>query len=217
MNEAKAALRRGKPHGPWRYAGYVILHPFDGFWDLKRERRGSLKTALAIAGMTVLTFVLQRRYSGFIFNTGNLSEANVLLEIAGVLLVFVLWTAANWCLTSLMDGKGTYRDIVTATGYALTPYVVLNLPLLLLSQIMTAEEAAFYYVLAAVSVLWSAALLMIGTMMTHDYSFRKTVLTIVLILAAMVMMLFLGLLLFSILQKMLNLVVSVYREIVFRF
>ena len=31
-----------------RYSLYVIFHPFDGFWDLIHERRGSIGAATAI-------------------------------------------------------------------------------------------------------------------------------------------------------------------------
>lgn len=32
--------------GELSYAGHIVFHPFDGFWDAKHEKRGSVKAAL---------------------------------------------------------------------------------------------------------------------------------------------------------------------------
>ena len=209
-------MRAMKRFDALKYAGHVIFHPLDGFWDLKNEKRGNLATALFFLGMTVVTFVLGQRYTGFIFNPRNPVKLNIFMEIGGVLLLYVLWTTANWCLTSLMDGKGTYREILIATGYALVPYVIINLPLIFISGVMIQEEGTFYYFFTALSMLWTAMLLIAGTMMTHDYSLAKTLGTIVCILVGMGIMAFLLLLLASIVQEMVNLVYCVYNELAFR-
>ena len=205
-----------KNNNPVKYIGHVILHPLSGFWDLKWEKQGRLPVALAVAALALVTYVVKRCYAGFIFNTTDLTEMNILLEVLALVLLFVLWSASNWCLTSLMDGKGTFRDIVIAAGYALAPYVLLNLPMVFLSQFMVSDESVFYYGVAALSLLWCGLLLVSGVMMTHDYSLKKTVLTVICILVGMALMLFLGMLLFSILQKIFQYIYAVYIEISYR-
>ena len=39
-----------------RYSLYVIFHPFDGFWDLSREKRGSLGAANIIVFLVCLLY-----------------------------------------------------------------------------------------------------------------------------------------------------------------
>ena len=41
-----------------KYSRHVIFHPFDGFWDLKHERRGSVSAATVILVLVCLTYVL---------------------------------------------------------------------------------------------------------------------------------------------------------------
>ena len=113
------------------YAKHVIFHPYDGFWDLKHEKRGTLRAALTIVGLVAVTYVVMRQYTGFIFNPRDLSRLNVIVELLSVLAPFFLWAVVNWALTTLMDGKGTFRDIIIATAYALVPFVLINLPLTL--------------------------------------------------------------------------------------
>lgn len=199
-----------------KYSLHLIVRPFDGFWDLQRENRGSLKAALSIVFLTILTYVFRRQYTGFLFNFNQINDLNIILEIVNIALPFFLWCVANWCLTTLADGEGTFRDIVIATGYALTPLVLINLPLIPISYLLTAQESSFYYFFAVISVLWAGVLIALSTMVTHQYSISKTFFTIIGILGAMAVMVFLGLLFTSVIQQIIGFFQVIYREIVFR-
>ena len=118
-----------------RYSLYLIFHPFDGFWDLKHEKRGNIKTALIIFAMVGVTFILRRQLTGFILNEVKLRELNVIVEILSIVVPFFLWCVANWCLTTLMDGEGSFKDIVITSAYALVPLVLINIPLIVFSNI----------------------------------------------------------------------------------
>ena len=50
------------------YVFHVIFHPFDGFWDLKHEKRGSFRAAITIFGMVIITFYYQAIGQGYLLN-----------------------------------------------------------------------------------------------------------------------------------------------------
>lgn len=199
-----------------KYVFYVIFHPADGFWDLKREKRGSLSASLTIVALTVFTLGMEKLNTAFLFNDNRISEVNVLVDVITVLLVFTLWCVANWCTTSLMDGKGRMRDIFTAIGYALFPIVLIRLPLVLASFCLTAEEGAFYHIFGFLSYAWTAILIFMGTMMTHEYSLGKTVFTCVITILGMGIILFIGLLFFHVISEIIVFVSTIYKEVRFR-
>lgn len=199
-----------------KYAFYLIVHPFDGFWDLKHEKRGSLAAALTFVALTVITLTVEKLQTGFLFNTVRLSDVNVVVEMVTVALLFGLWCVASWCLTSLMDGEGKLKDIAIATGYALFPVLLIRIPLIVLSHCLTSGEGAFYTVFGVISWLWVAFLLFFGTMVTHQYSFWKTLVTCLLTLVGMAIIMFIGLLFFSVIQRMVNFITIIYQEIRFR-
>ncbi len=199
-----------------RYVFHVIVRPFDGFWDLKREHRGSLPAAWVFVILTILTLTVEKQNTGFLFNYNRLNDVNVVVDIITVLLLYVLWCVANWCLTSLMDGEGKLRDIMTATGYALFPIALIRLPLVLFSHMITAGEGSFYYVFGTVSYLWAGLLILLGTMVTHQYTLRKTILTCILTLVGMGIIMFIGLLFFSVFQQMISFAETIYKEVRFR-
>ena len=199
-----------------KYSLYVITHPVDGFWDLKREKRGSLSAAATILVLVILTSIIKKQNTSFLFNFNRLDELNVVVDIVTVFLVYILWCVANWCLTSLMDGEGKMTDIMIATAYALVPVVLINLPLVPVSHVITAEEGTFYTVFTVISYLWAGMLLIFGTMVTHQYSMKKTILTMICTVVGMAIILFIGLLFFSVIQRTITFIATIYQELRFR-
>ena len=198
-----------------KYGLHVIFHPFDGFWDLKREHRGSLAAALTFVVIVIMLTTFEKQTTGFLFNTIRLKDVNVVVDILTVTMLYVLWCVSNWCLTSLMDGEGNMRDIFISMGYALIPMILIRLPMIALSLGLTIEEGTFYYVLSAVSYIWTGILVFFGTMITHQYSFKKTVLTCILTVVGMGIIMFIGLLFFNVIQQMITFFTTIYKEIRF--
>lgn len=199
-----------------RYSLHVITHPFDGFWDLVHEKRGTMAAAHTFLILFLLTRVIKLLCTNFQFITVPLQYINVFEQMGSLLLPFLILCIANWAMTTLFDGKGRFRDIYMAMCYALVPYVLIQLPMVLISNVLTFEEASFYEVLLSVSVIWCVLLAFVGLMEVHDYSPGKTfVFLIVTVLGASVII-FLILVFFSLLSDAVAYFVSMYREIFFR-
>lgn len=198
------------------YSLFLIFHPNDSFWDLKYERRGNVPAATIILGLVVVTYVFMRQFTGFIFNPIDLTRLNIAVEVMSVLVPFFLWCVVNWSLTTLMSGKGTFREVYIASAFALTPLVLTLIPATIASNFLILEEGPFIWVLVAGGVIWSVVLLFIGTMVTHEYDTGKTFFTCILIVAGMTAVLFLGILFFSLLNQAYVFAYSIYRELIFR-
>lgn len=199
-----------------KYGFYIITHPFDGFWCLRREGKGSVPAALTIVALTILTLTIEKQNTGFLYNPNRLSELNVMVDVITVILLYVLWCVANWCTTSLMEGKGRMQDIFSAVGYSLLPVVLIRLPLVVFSHMITADEGAFYYIFGVIAYLWAGFLIFTGTMTIHQYSVGKTVFTVIITIAGMGILMFIGLLFFNVIQQIITFVSVVYKELRFR-
>ncbi|HAN94219.1 MAG: YIP1 family protein [Limnochordia bacterium] len=200
-----------------RFGLYVVVHPFDGFERLKKERRGTPFAATIILALVVLTFVFARQYTGFIFNRVDLSKINLLVEIGSVVLPFLLWTFVNWGLTTLMEGKGTLKDVYVASAFALIPVILTVVPLTIVSNFLIQEEGAFYYMLMGFGLGWAVLLLILGaTMVTHEYDFRKTIFTCISTLLGMAFALFLGLLFIALTEQVILFVRQLLTEAIHR-
>lgn len=198
------------------YADHILFHPLDGFWDLKREKRGSLRAALTILGGVCVTMILSALFTGFIFNLHDLRTYNLFTEVVKVAVLFTVWCVSLWCVTSLMEGEGSFRDIVVATCYALTPYIPLNLVGILLSNVMLENEGDFYRVLVSLALVWMAALLLCSVRQTHNYSMPKTLLVVLITVVVILLIAFVAMLLLALTQQMAAFVRDLYDEITLR-
>ena len=199
-----------------RYALYVITHPFDGFWDLIHEKRGSLAAANTFLLLFLIIRVLKLICTNFQFISAPIQHINVFEEMASLLLPFIVLCVANWAMTTLFEGKGRFKDIYMGMCYALVPYIIIQLPMILVSNMLTYEEGSLYTVLLSFSVIWCVFLVFVGLMEIHDYGPGKTFIFIIVTIFGAGVILFLMLVFFSLLSDAVAFFVSFYREIVFR-
>lgn len=199
-----------------KFALYCITHPLDGFWDLTHERRGSLAAANTILFLTLLVRVMKLRYTSFIFMNVYWEGINIFLYIASVLFPLLLWVVGNWARTTLFDGKGRLGQVYMATCYALTPYPLMQFPLMIFSNFVTVDEMEFYTVLSVLSLVWTIALIFAAMMQIHEYSLGKNVLFTIASLFAMLVIVFILLLFFSMITQGVSYFISLGREILFR-
>jgi hypothetical protein len=200
-----------------RYSLYVITHPLDGFWDLTHENRGSIAAANIIIAMAMLTRVFRLQFTSFLFMKVIWEHVNLIEILLGFLIPIVLACVANWALTTLFDGKGTMKQIHMGIGYALTPYVLIQFPMIFISNLMTVEEGAFYSYILIFSELWCGMLIISAVMMIHDYTLGKTLITIAATVLGMILIIFIFLLFFSLVTDAAAYFISLYKEIIFRF
>jgi hypothetical protein len=199
-----------------KYSLYVIFHPFDGFWDLTHEKRGSLAAAHIITAALVLVEILRLTLTNFQMFFTNMEFINIITIALRVLLPLILWTVANWSLTTLMDGKGRLPEVYMATAYAFTPYIIINAAMILLSHVLTTQEQTVYFFFTGLATVWSVLLVLAAMMMIHDYSVGKAIFSSLLSIVGMGVMVFIFLIFFGLISDAITYFVSLYKELMFR-
>lgn len=195
---------------------HVIVHPFDGFWDMKYDSKGKVKVALTFLLLVIIAVILRNQFAGFLVNYNDPRYLNSLTQLVTIVFPFFLWCISNWAITTLMDGEGKFKEILMATGYALVPLVIIYVPMTIASRFMVKEETAFYYLMMTLSTIWFLVLLFVGTMTVHQYSAFKTIITMAQTVIVMGIIVFLGTLVLSMLQQMADFFINIYRELIFR-
>lgn len=199
-----------------KFALYCITHPLDGFWDLTHEKRGSIAAANTILILTVLVRIMKLQFTSFIFLNVYWEGINIFLYIASILFPLALWVVGNWALTTLFDGKGRLSQVYMATCYAMTPYPLVQFPLIIFSNFVTVDEKEFYTVLSGISLVWAALLIVTAMSQIHEYKMGKNILFTIATLFAMLVMVFILLLFFSMISQGVSYFISLGREILFR-
>lgn len=199
-----------------KYSLHICTHPADGFWDLIHAKRGSYGAATFILILTLLTHIWKLQFTSFIVMQVNWEKVNVFKEIATILLPFTVFVICNWAVTTLFDGKGHLGDVYMGTAYALTPYILIQIPLFIFSNFVTLEEATFINVFDTLSFVWVGILIFMAMMMIHQYSFGKTLLFAFFTIFGMLVFIFIMLLFFSMISQGIAFFISLGREVVFR-
>lgn len=197
------------------YGFWVLFHPFDGFWDLKHEQRGSIRGSIFWIILLIISFQYRTMSSGYLVNPTR-EIGNVVVTILSVLLPIFLWCIANWCLTTLFDGEGSFRDIFIATSYALIPMVLFTIPLTIASHFVLVAELEVISFLYGLSYVWTGFLIFFGSMVTHDYTFGKNVLVCLGSIVGIAFILFLALLFVSLINRIIGFIYSIINEIYLR-
>ena len=202
--------------GKFTFVKYTMVHPFKGYWELRRGYNGSLQGGILILLVWLVTQLMRNQLAGFIFNPRYGQPPNFLLDSLTVLIPFFLWCISNWCLTTLMDGEGRMRDIVAATAYSVCPLIFGNVLVIILSNVLTVKESMYISVIDALFMVWAVLLIVIGTLTIHNYTLLKTIITCIFTIVVMAAIIFLLLLLFTLSQEIMGFIGSIIKEISYR-
>ncbi len=197
------------------YGFHLILHPFDAFWDLKHERRGSVRAAIVYIAVTILAFYYQSIGQGYLLNPEGL-YSSIWIQAIGVLVPLFLFVVSNWCLTTLFEGEGSFKDIFIACSYSLLPVPMLVIPATIFSNVVTNSEKGIITMLSTVAFIWLGLLIVLGTQVTHDYTMGKNIVTILGTIIGMVFIMFVALLFSTLIGKMVSLVTNIVTELQYR-
>ena len=197
------------------YGFHIIFHPFDGFWDLKHEKRGSVRGAIFFIVLAIATFYYQAIGQGYLLDPFA-SLASVWAQVFGVLVPLFLFVLANWCLTTLFEGEGSFKDIFVAAGYCLLPIPLLVIPTTIYSNFCISTETDIIGFISTFAFIWLGLLLFFGTMVTHDYSMGKNIITVIGTVVGMVFIMFLAVLFTTLVGKIVGLVTNIVDEIQYR-
>ncbi|MCL1859460.1 MAG: YIP1 family protein [Oscillospiraceae bacterium] len=197
------------------YGLYIIFHPFDGFWDMKHEKRGSPLAATIYLFLACAVYIYKAIGEAFIVNPEGIYN-NFIGESISVILPVTLWVIANWCLTTLFDGEGSMKDIYMVTCYALIPIIPIVFFSTLATHIITLDELQILSMVGGVMFVWVGMLLFFGTMVIHDYSLGKNVVTAIGSIVGMAFIMFVTMLFSGLLMKMIQFINSIYVEVSYR-
>lgn len=216
-NKLMEKIKQTDLYQKYTYSKHVMFHPFDGFWDIKHEKRGDAKAATLILVIFTILYGVRTQYSGYVVTKTISSEVNALFSCIMILLPLAFAIIANWCLTTLMDGKGTMKDIYIVVCYSLKPYVTCSIPLFIMSHVLTGDEAMFYTVFDTIVTIWMLGLIFFGLMTVHDYSLSKGVLSAIGTLVGICLIIFMLLLAISVVQNVSAFALDLYKEFTLRF
>lgn len=195
-----------------RTAMAVMRHPSDTFADIKQKQKGSVKVAIGILLLYYVVSILAETYGGFCYTSVS-SSFNALLTLMRTGGLVILFTVCFWAVSTLMHGQGKMKEIFIVVCYSFQPMIIANVIYLVLTNIMLPSEIAFLDLFMTVMTLYTAFLLCMGLMRICDYEFGRLIGVGVLSVAGIVIVLFVGIIVFLLLQLLWGFITTIYSEI----
>ena len=210
------AVWEGLKHIP--YCCYCLSHPFEGFFRMKEDKRKqSVAAAIILYAFLVFSAIAKQQFTSYMFaNVEVQLTLDVLKMTISTILPYMLWVVSSWCFTSLMDGEGNLKDIFCATAVAAIPVIAVNIVLIPLSYLMTSDESNLYDFISALGTILMLAYMFLSMMSTQQYSVLKAIVTSILTLIGMMVIAFVVILIFYLIQQVWGFISSVFSEISYR-
>ncbi len=192
----------------------TVFHPGEAFRYLQKDR--SKFNYLPVALLLFLIFAVR---SASIYITHfplaklNPRTANLGIELAKLYIPVLTWVIASYAITSIMDGESLLREILLSTCYALIPYIVLTLPVNLLSHIMESSQSGLYNGILNLISGWSVFLIFMSIKVMNQYSMKKTILVCFLSICTMLLIWATIALFFAISSQFINFIQEVMIEV----
>lgn len=204
-------------HNERQWVRHTVMHPFEGFEDLRWKKAGSSLYASVIIALWLIGAVLCDNFQGRQFDMPDTYRFTIIPYIVKTVIAFLAWTLGNWSVSTLLDGEGTMKKIYIYSAYALIPYVAQLYIKVLLSHILVREESVFIVIFEVTGILWSVLLMFTAIKAVHQFSAARTILSILLTIGAVAVIIVLLILSAALVQNVIDFVSAVCAEIEYRF
>ena len=196
------------------YIPTFIKHPLDGYYQIKRHDRVSVTTASIIYTALALVFIMYYEVTNIIFL--EKTNVNILYELIILGSVLILWVVANYFICLINDGEGSFKNVYVSTAMSFTPLLFVAPVIILLSNVLTYQEAVFYNVPLTFTLIWVSIYFFFMIKEVHNYEVGETV---NIIFKSMFTMLIMGIFVFviySLNSQMFTVSTEIARELIER-
>lgn len=198
------------------YLKNALFHPFEAFYEIRFRDKGSLPLAAIILVIYGIIQCITKQYTGFVINTNNLAEMNSVSVFISSIMLVIIFTVANWTITTLFGGKGDMEAIFTVITYSLVPYIFTKLLVVFLSNFIIEEEAMIIYMLEGMGIVWFVFLAFSGLCVIHEYGMFKNIASLLATAVSAFLIVFLAVLFLTLEEKMFGFISDIIREFIRR-
>lgn len=196
-----------------RYVFRFFKHPIDSFYEIKYSGRASVLSATILYAWLLVIQILNLFVTGFTFSKGNPAYISLSSIVTSTFAPLALWIVSNYLVSTISEGEGRFKHVYISTIYALAPYLVIALPVMIISNVLTLNEAFVFSFSLLIAKAWSAILLIVMVKEIHDYTFKETVKNILVSIFGMVLMVLVLFILVILFNQEMDFIKSIIQEL----
>ncbi len=199
-----------------RYLTYYMKRPFDGAYGIKREGKVSYLSANIMILAVIILSIINKYGSGFLLKQVRDGQYDLVSDVGAVIIAFVVLTGCNYLMCTINDGEAKFRELYCGYAYSLAPYIVFTPVVLVLSNVVTANEVFLVSFSRLFIAVWVCILLFISLKELNDYSFKDTVKSIALTLFTVLILSLVVFILYVLFAQVFEFVIKIFGEVAYR-
>ena len=202
--------------GKISYLFYCVLHPADGFQEMRYNKKSSLLIANILMALCFFATVCDFHYRGFIFNSNSPQDFNIFSTLAVTVGLAFVFCLANWLLSTFFEGKGKLKEVWIYFCYSLVPLIASIIIGIILSQILTLEEGMFINYISVIGAGWTVISAAVALGQLHQYSFKRNIASLFCSVLGVAIVIFLIFLFANLFMQFGDFIGSVVSELLYR-
>lgn len=194
----------------------MLVEPQEVCFYVKRDRsRLKLPSLLLMWAVLVAAHVGGMMLTGYPLATTAAENVNPVTQGLLVMALLFTWAIAQYAVTAIFSGEATFGEILTLSTISTVPYMLLSVPIALLSRLMGQGEQGLYSMLTGMMMVWMVILLLRCLKYANGYFFGRMVLVTVITLLAMLLIWAIILLIYALGGQFVGFIRTVFTEVTY--
>lgn len=195
---------------------YFIKHPLDGYYGIKRERKVSVLSTTILVGLFAVINIVGKYGSGFLFKTVEEGKFDIVTDLMYLFGVMAIVIVCNYLVSTVTEGEGKFRDVYSGFVYALMPVFLIKPICIILSNVLTYNEAFIIELATFIMIAWAAILIVLMIKEIHDYKLRDVFKNIFFTIFTIFIVAVVAFILYILLAQVVEFVLSIVGEVVYK-
>ncbi|XEC96368.1 YIP1 family protein [Paenibacillus tarimensis] len=194
----------------------VLLHPYDFYYDIQEPGRIKWSQGVVLILLVYAVKMLSLLVVSYTFQTREPYEISYVFEFVWIVVPWITWCLSNWGVSAILDGEGKFKEIFVGSVFALVPYILLIVPITLITNVLSLSEQSLYTSLTSLTLIWCGWLLLVKVKIIHDFELGKLLWITFISLLGMAIIWFVGVLMFGLINQLINFFTDLVKEMNFR-
>lgn len=191
----------------------MLKNPFDSYYEMRYHNKTSWILATLLYIWLGVLQVTNLYVTSYIFNQTNEAYVNLFELVGPILIILLLFVGCNYLVSTITGGEGKFKQVYCGTIYAFAPYLIFMLPLQILTNVLTENEAFIVSFGQLILIAWSLVLLYLMVQEIHSFSIKESVVNILITFATMFLLTLAAIMLFLLYKQLADFVYEIFQEV----
>lgn len=197
------------------YMARVPRNPAAAYYGIKWEKKVSVLSASLLYLWLILLYLIEKYFSGFLFKAVN-SQYDYAGDIFNITLLLLLVIVCHYLICSITDGEASIKNVYCGLIYACAPYLLFKPWVILLTHVLTYNEAFLVTLLNVLIYAGCAVLVIVMIREMNNYTYKETFKNIFLTAFALFIALAVLFIVYTLGSQLIQFIMEVANEVVYR-